>query len=129
MGGRAAIYAAGDASVRAVIGLAPWIERDDPYEQVAGRHVLTVHGDRDRITSARGAAAWTRGAAEVAASAGFVSVHGEGHAMLRRAALWHALTTTYALAVLCGVAPADGDTSAAGNAVTQVLAGDASLVV
>jgi pimeloyl-ACP methyl ester carboxylesterase len=127
MGGRAAVYAAGDPSVRAVVGLAPWLEKDDPAEPAADRHVLVVHGDRDRITSARSAAAWTRRAAEVAASAGYVSVHGEGHAMLRRPRLWHALTTAYTLAVLCDVDPARS--GAAASVVTQVLAGDASLVV
>jgi pimeloyl-ACP methyl ester carboxylesterase len=129
MGGRAAAYAAGYPSVRGFVGLAPWFERGDPYEQLAGRHVLVVHGDRDRITSAKASAQWTRHAATVAASAGYISVHGERHAMLHRASLWHSLTTSYVLAVLCDVRPSETDSSPAANVVAKVLAGDASVVV
>jgi hypothetical protein len=49
--------------------------------------------------------------------------------MLRRAALWHSLTTSYVLAVLCGVVPHDRDTTTSANVIAKVLAGDASLVV
>jgi alpha-beta hydrolase superfamily lysophospholipase len=129
MGGRAAIYAAGHESVRAVVGLAPWIERGDPVQPVTGRHLLVAHGDRDRITSARGSAEWTRKAAGVAASAGYVAITGERHAMLHRAALWHALTTGYVLAVMCGVRPSETDNSPAPKLVAKLLAGDADLVV
>ena len=129
MGGRAGAYAAGHPGVRGLVGLAPWFEPGDPYEQTAGRHVRVVHGSRDRITSAKASAAWTRRAATVAASASYISVHGERHAMLHRAALWHSLTTSYVLAVLCDVAPAETDTSPAANVVAKVLAGDPSVVV
>lgn len=129
MGGRAAIYAAAHPAVRAVIGLAPWLERGDPYAQVADRYVLVAHGDRDRMTSAAASAAWTRQAATVAASAGYVCVQGERHAMLRRAALWHSLTSAYVLAVLCGVAPEGTADASTANVIAQVLAGQASLVV
>lgn len=129
MGGRAALYAAAHPAVRGIVGLAPWIEAGDPYEQVAGRHVLVVHGDGDRVTNPRASAAWTRQAAQVAASASYVAVQGSRHAMLQRAGLWHSLTTAYLLAVLCNVPPAETDSSPAANVVTQALAGDASLVV
>lgn len=128
MGGRAAIYVAGHPAVRAVVGLAPWIEEDDPYEQVTGRHILVAHGDHDRITSARASQAWTRRARTVAASAGYVTVHRERHAMMRRAGLWHRLTTSYVLAVLAGAALETADPATA-HVVTQVLAGEATLVV
>jgi predicted esterase len=129
MGARAAIYTAAHPSVRAVVGLAPWLERDDPYEPVTGRHVLIAHGDRDRITSAKGSAAWTRKAAAVAASASYVGIHGERHAMLHRASLWHSLTSAYVLAVLCDVQPSETDRSTGANVTAKVLAGEASLVV
>jgi pimeloyl-ACP methyl ester carboxylesterase len=129
MGGRAAIYTADQPSVRAVIGLAPWIEPGDPDEQVAGRHVLVAHGDLDRTTSAAASEAWTHRARRVAASAAFLTIHRERHAMLRRAALWHALTTSYALAVLCGVPPEHTSDPRVATVVTQVLAGEPSLVV
>ena len=35
----------------AVVGLAPWIEPGDPVEPLAGRRLLVVHGDRDRMTT------------------------------------------------------------------------------
>jgi pimeloyl-ACP methyl ester carboxylesterase len=129
MGGRAAVYAAAHPAVRAVVGLAPWIEPDDPVAQVTSRHVLVAHGDRDRITNPQTSAAWVRRAATVAASASYVAVHGERHAMLHRAAVWHSLTTSYVLAVMCGVAPDQHDTGGSANVIGKVLAGDASLVV
>lgn len=129
MGGRAAVYAAGHPAVRAVVGLAPWLEPGDPHEPVAGRHVLVAHGDLDRMTNAASSAAWTRRAATVAASAAYVSISNERHAMLRRASLWHALTATYVLAVVCGVPPSESGDGAAAGLVAKILAGDASLVV
>jgi len=129
MGGRAAVYAAGHPSVTTVVGLAPWIEASDPYRFVEGRHVLVVHGDSDRITSARASAAWTRRAAVVAASAAYVAVRGDGHAMVRRPRLWHGLATGFVLAAMCGAAPEDVGAGDAAQVVSKVLAGDASLVV
>jgi pimeloyl-ACP methyl ester carboxylesterase len=129
MGGRAAIYAAGHPSVRAVIGLAPWLEGGDPVESVAGRDVLVAHGDGDRITNPAGSRAWVRHAAAVAASAGYVTVRDERHAMLRRATVWHSLTTSYVLAVLCNVEPVALGRSRAGAVIAEVLAGKTSLVV
>jgi pimeloyl-ACP methyl ester carboxylesterase len=129
MGGRAAIYAAGKPSVRAVVGLAPWLEPGDPSEPVAGRHVLVAHGELDHTTSAAASEAWTRRARAVAASASYVAIAGERHAMLRRARLWHELARDYVLAVLCDVAPAESDNSAAAKVVAEALAGRASLVV
>jgi pimeloyl-ACP methyl ester carboxylesterase len=129
MGGRAAVYAAGHPVVQVVVGLAPWIEAGDPYEQMAGRHILVAHGDLDRITNANASAAWTRRAATVAASASYVSVRGDGHPMLRRASLWHSLTTSYVLEKLCGAAPAGDSDSPTATVMSKVLAGDPSLVV
>jgi hypothetical protein len=57
-----------------------------------------------------------------------VTVHRERHAMMRRARLWHRLTTSYVLAVLAGVEPRGADAPTA-HVVTQVLAGKPSLVV
>lgn len=122
MGGRAAIYTAGQDAVRVVVGLAPWLEPDDPYEQLAGRYVLVAHGARDRITSPANSAAWTRRAATVAASASYLGIRRERHAMLLRAGLWHAVTADYVLATLCGLQSRTGP-------VSEILAGRASLVV
>jgi pimeloyl-ACP methyl ester carboxylesterase len=129
MGGRAAIYAAAAPMVRAVVGLAPWIEPSDPVDPVAGRDVLVVHGDRDRITSPANSAQWTQRARAVAESAAYVSVSGERHAMLHRAGLWHSMATSYVLATLLGMPPAETAESAGAGVIAKVLAGDASLVV
>jgi alpha-beta hydrolase superfamily lysophospholipase len=129
MGGRAAIYSAAAPAVRTVVGLAPWIEPGDPVEPVAGCDVLVVHGDRDRITNPANSARWTQQARAVAASAAYVRVSGERHAMLHRAGLWHALATSYVLATLFGVPPRQTAHPASANVIAKVLAGEASLVV
>jgi pimeloyl-ACP methyl ester carboxylesterase len=129
MGGRAAIYAAEHPSVRAVVGLAPWIEPDDPTEFVAGVHVLVAHGDSDRITSAAASEKWTRRVASVAASAGFVAIRGDGHAMLRRTRLWHGLATDFVLATLRDVPPERAVAGEAATVVSKILAGQTSFVV
>jgi pimeloyl-ACP methyl ester carboxylesterase len=129
MGGRAAIYAAAAPSVRTVVGLAPWIEPADPVDPVADRDVLVMHGDRDRITSPANSAAWARRAGAVADSAAYVRVSGERHAMLHRAQLWHSMATSYVLATLLDVPPADTGRSAGAKVVAKVLAGDTSVVV
>lgn len=129
MGGRAALYAAGDRSVRAVVGLAPWLEPGDPYTQLAGRDVLLAHGDRDRITSPKRSAAYAAAAAGTAASMSYIAIGGEKHAMLHRARLWHELTTGFVMAVLCGRSPAETVGEPAANLLVQVLAGEGTLTV
>lgn len=129
MGGRAALYAAGHHSVRAIVGLAPWLEPDDPVAQLAGRDVLLAHGNRDRTTSPKRSAAYAAAGAPGAASMSYVAIRGDGHAMLHRARLWHELSTAYVLAVLCGRPAAETVGEPAANIVTQALAGAGSLTV
>jgi pimeloyl-ACP methyl ester carboxylesterase len=129
MGGRAAVYAAGHPSVTTVVGLAPWIEPGDPYDQVTGRRVLVAHGDGDRITSAAASAAWVERARPVAASAAFVTIRGERHAMLHRARLWHSLTAAYVFAALLDLEPRDTTDPVTAGVVTKALAGEPTFVV
>lgn len=129
MGARAAIYAAGHESVRAVVGLAPWLETGDPDAQLAGRRLLIVHGDRDRMTSPAESASYARHAANVAASVSYVTIRRERHAMLRRAADWHQLTTGYVLGVLCDAAPEETIGARNANAIEKILSGESLLVV
>jgi hypothetical protein len=49
--------------------------------------------------------------------------------MLRRAKLWHALTTGYVLDVMAGVAPSETVDASTAKVLGKVLAGEASLVV
>lgn len=129
MGGRAAFYAAGYETVRAVVGLAPWLEPGDPFAQLAGRRVLIAHGDLDRMTSPAASATYARSAARVAESLSYVTVHRERHAMLRRASLWHELATGFVLAVLCERSPSETVGTEAANLLVQALAGAGTLTV
>lgn len=126
MGGRTAIHVADDPRVRAVVGLAPWLEPGDPTSTMTARRLLVVHGDRDRITSSAASASYVRAAGRLAASATYVRVTGGGHAMLRHARMWHQLSTGFVLGALLG--PAFNADEQPGI-VRQVLAGEPVLVV
>ncbi|MDQ6849011.1 MAG: alpha/beta fold hydrolase [Actinomycetota bacterium] len=129
MGGRAALHVAGHPSVRAVVGLAPWLEPGDPVAQLAGRRVLIVHGALDRMTDPSASAAYARAAESVAATVTYVRVQGERHAMLRRAAVWHRLASGFVLAVVCGRPPRGTASDQTTNVLSMALAGQAALVV
>lgn len=89
MGGRAALRAAGHSQVCGVVALAPWWPPGEPVEQTAGRHILCLHGDQDRVTSPTESADCVRRARGTATGAGMALVGGGDHAMLRRHRLWH----------------------------------------
>ena len=91
MGGRAALRAAGDPSVRGVIGLAPWLPENEPVQQLAGRSVLIAHGSADRITDPAASARYVEKIRPTALSAQFREVAGENHALLRRPGVWSRL--------------------------------------
>lgn len=100
MGGRTAMRAADDASVRAALGLAPWLPDGEPVEHVRDRVVLIAHGNIDTVTSPRAARRFARRAEPVAAKVGFMTVCGDMHAMVFRWRAWHRLTTNFVLGVL-----------------------------
>ena len=129
MGGRTALQVADDPNVRAVAALAPWIERADPVGPVAGRRLLLMHGDRDRITSPKRSAAFARAAVGVAESVGYLTVHGERHAMLRRAGLWHRVAAGFVRCAVLDEAPERTDDELVANLVAKALAGDTDLQV
>lgn len=91
MGARTSTYVADHPSVVGLVALAPWLGPDDPVRTLAGRHLVAVHGSRDRITSARATRAYVERARPVAASAGFVDAGALGHYMLARAGHWNTL--------------------------------------
>lgn len=129
MGGRAALYAADHSAVAAVVGLAPWVEAEDPVTTVAGRHVLLAHGDHDRVTSPKASAHYVEAAQGVAATASFVRVTGEAHALIRRASLWHRLAAQYVAAAVLGMSFDGTDNDAVTNVVRQALAGAPALAL
>ena len=96
---------------------------------LTGRRVLILHGDLDRMTSPRASAAYARAAEPYAESVTFVSIAGERHAMLRRAGLWHELSTGFVLGVLFDRRPAPDATDDASRVLQGALAGQPALVV
>jgi dienelactone hydrolase len=97
MGGRVAMRLAGEESVIAAIGLAPWLPDGEPVEQLAGRRILLAHGDRDSVTSPRATQRFAERAQPFAAQLDVVVVRGERHAMLLRSRTWHGLATAFTL--------------------------------
>ncbi|MFP5023005.1 alpha/beta hydrolase [Pseudonocardia phyllosphaerae] len=106
MGGRAVLYAAGAPDVVAVCALAPWLDGTDPVAQLAGRSVLIAHGDHERITDPAESLAYAERARAVTDRVARFDVHGDGHAMLRRAADWTSLVRRFVLGEL-GAEPPD----------------------
>lgn len=106
MGGRAALAVAGAPNVVAVCALAPWLDGTDAVDQLAGRAVLIVHGDRDRYTDPRQSYAYAVRAKRVTDRTARVELPGAGHYMLRRARVWHALVRRFAVGAL-GIEPFD----------------------
>jgi dienelactone hydrolase len=111
MGGRAALRAAGHPSVVAAAGLAPWLPRGEPVEQLAGRSILLAHGTADVVASA--AETWAYAdRARARARVTEVEIRGGDHPMIRRAALWHALAVAFA-GVALGFPPPAGPAASA----------------
>ncbi|MEU0103520.1 alpha/beta family hydrolase [Streptomyces sp. NPDC006267] len=100
MGARAALGAAGHPLVRGVVGLAPWCPPGDPVTQLAGRDVVLVHGNRDRMTSPQATQSLTARARRAGARSCMITVRGGDHAMIRRAPAWHRLTTALVTGLL-----------------------------
>jgi alpha-beta hydrolase superfamily lysophospholipase len=135
MGGRTALRCADDASVRAVVALAPWIESGEPVDRLDDVRLLILHGDRDRWTDPRASLRYAQAvAAAGTGTVGRIELRGEGHTMLGRARLWHDLTTAFVLRALgsaLGKAP-DGQSAATGSAnvvVGRLEAGQVLLTV
>ncbi|GAA1072933.1 alpha/beta fold hydrolase [Kitasatospora arboriphila] len=102
MGGRAAIAVADCPGVRGVVALAPWCPPGEPVAHLAGRSLVILHDDHDRVTSAEQSWALARRAAAARARVGTVAMPRGGHAMLRDARGWHRLTVDAVAAVLTG---------------------------
>ncbi|MEV4094452.1 alpha/beta hydrolase [Streptosporangium saharense] len=105
LGGRAAFRAAGHPNVVAVAGVAPWLPPGEPVEQLAGRRVLIVHGDRDRSdASAADSLAYAERARPVT-DVRRLEVAKAGHFLLTRADDVWAVTTDFTLDTLTGREP------------------------
>jgi dienelactone hydrolase len=107
MGGRTALRVGGHPQVRGIAALAPWLPPGEPVDQLAGRRVLLMHGSADRVTSPAGTEAFASRLEAAGTAVSLVSVSGEGHAMLRRAQLWHEMSAQFVLStVLADFEPA-----------------------
>jgi dienelactone hydrolase len=102
MGGRAALRAAGHASVRGVVALAPWLPGTEPVEQIAERDLVVMHGTRDTTTSPGASCRFVERAAPFARRVACLQVRWSGHGMLLRAGLWHQLTADFVDAIARG---------------------------
>lgn len=112
MGGRAALRAGGHPCVTGVVALAPWCPRDEPVEHLAGRRVLMLHGDRDRVTSPADTDLFAARARSEGAHVAGYRVVGSGHTLMRRAADWHR-TTADLTGALLGLTPLPADIAGA----------------
>ncbi|MFE2475177.1 alpha/beta hydrolase [Streptomyces sp. NPDC001194] len=104
MGGRAALRAAADPLVRAVVGLAPWCPPGEPVMHLGDTAVVLLHDEADRVTDARGSWDYVRRARARGARAAGISMPYGGHTMLRRAPDWHRAARDTTLGLL-GLAP------------------------
>ncbi|OIK26515.1 alpha/beta family hydrolase [Streptomyces malaysiense] len=89
MGGRAALRAVGHPQVRALLALAPWWPPDEPWQPLAGRRLVVLHGERDRITAPADSAGLVCRARGTADRSAMALVRGGDHAMVRRHRFWH----------------------------------------
>ncbi|WP_431986002.1 alpha/beta hydrolase [Streptomyces griseoflavus] len=110
MGGRAALRAGGHDAVNSVLALAPWLPEEDvaappePVKQLAGRHVMIVHGTHDARTdpelSFRLAARAKKANREVCR----FEVHADGHGLSQYRDEVLALAEDFVMGVLFGQA-------------------------
>jgi dienelactone hydrolase len=100
MGGRTAVRVAGSDGVAGVVALAPWLPAGEPVAPAAGRRVVVAHGTGDDVTDPAASRRWVDRARAAGADVRYEEVPGDGHAMLRRAAHWHALTAAAVTEIL-----------------------------
>lgn len=99
MGGRAALRVAGEPNVVGTVALAPWCPPGEPVDGLDGSRLVFLHAEADRITSPAESLRMAGQARDAGAEVCRFVLPGGDHAMLRQAALWHALTTR----AVCGL--------------------------
>ena len=100
MGGRTALATADGKTVLGVVALAPWIDAELRVGDLAGRQIVLAHGDQDQVTSPEASRAFTARAQAAGFEVEFVSVPGDGHAMLKSFSTWQRLVRSRVLAML-----------------------------
>ncbi|MFJ8646348.1 alpha/beta hydrolase [Streptomyces sp. NPDC093546] len=106
MGGRAALRAAGHAAVNSVLALAPWLPEEDvaaspePVKQLAGRHVVIVHGTNDARTDPELSYRLAERAKKANRDTCRFEVHSDGHALREHRGEVLALAADFVLGAL-----------------------------
>jgi dienelactone hydrolase len=129
MGGRTALAVAHEVGVLSVVGLAPWLEPGDRPEPLRDRRLLIAHGTLDRTTSPGASARFADQARHFAIQVTYVSVTGDGHPMLRRAGVWHALAAGFTAGALLDRASKQSNEPEITNVVIEALAGRQQLTL
>jgi alpha-beta hydrolase superfamily lysophospholipase len=96
LGGRVAVHLAaeggrGEGLTVGAVGLAPWLEPDDPVAGLRGVPVAVVQGTRDRMIPTPSTEPWLARAATAGTLIRRSVVDGGEHAMLWRFRRWHRL--------------------------------------
>jgi hypothetical protein len=120
VGARAALRAAGHPMVNSVLALSPWLpeagstrsaegaggtggmREAEPVEQLAGRHVLLVHGTDDEHTAPELSYRLAERAKRTNANVCRFEVHTDGHGLRQHNAEVAALAENFVLGTLCG---------------------------
>ncbi|OON74369.1 alpha/beta hydrolase [Streptomyces tsukubensis] len=108
MGGRAALHAAGHRAVNSVLAVAPWLPEEDvaappePVKQLAGRHVLIVHGTNDQRTDPELSFRLAERAKKANRDICRFEVHSDGHRLQQHRSEVVALAADFVLGTLCG---------------------------
>ncbi len=121
LGGRAALLAGDHPAVETVVAMNAFVWPHDA-PQVAGRHVLFVHGSRDRIAPIQRAAAVADQVGHRARTA-FVAIEGGKHAMLRHGREFERIAAEYVTATCTSLRPRGGWS----DVVDAALAGESWL--
>jgi len=105
LGGRVAMHVVQTSPfVVGAVGLAPWVERTDPVDGLAGIPLAVIQGTKDRIVPEHSTRAWLARAERAGAHIQSFLIDGGGHAMLRFIRRWHRLTADGVVSVLAAAA-------------------------
>ncbi|MEV5607392.1 hypothetical protein [Streptomyces sp. NPDC052225] len=83
-----------------MVALAPWCPEGEPVAHLAGKDVVVLHGDRDRVTDPHASSAFATRARAAGARAEMVLISGGDHAMLRHSTRWHRATAAHVTRLL-----------------------------
>lgn len=95
LGGRTALRAAEHPAVTSIVALAPWVPPGEAVEQLRGREVLIVQGDRDRVCPPTDTRRYVADAEGAGIALDYQEIPGSGHLMLRHRDRWLGLAADH----------------------------------